>query len=74
MKYEGTVSVWINSRNFGFIVDAQYQRLFLHRSKILSGKPFVGAKVLYDIAPEREGANFSAVNVEVLASNDGGAR
>jgi cold shock CspA family protein len=67
MRYEGSISVWINGKNFGFIVtDGESQRLFLHRSKIKSGQPAVGAKVVFDISPLREGANPSAINVEIV--------
>lgn len=72
MRHEGTISVWIHGKNFGFIsADDGSARLFLHRSKIKSGLPAVGAKVLYDISPICEGANPSALNVEIV---DGGAR
>jgi hypothetical protein len=66
MKYEGTISVWIQSRNFGFIVDEQFQRFFFHRSRITLGIPVIGAHVLYDINPVREGTSLAAINVEIL--------
>ncbi len=72
MRHEGTVTVWINSRNFGFITpNESTERLFLHRTKIKSGVPIVGAKAVYDINPVREGMNPSAINVEIT---EGGAR
>jgi len=67
MRYEGTISVWIGSRNFGFITPHNdSQRLFLHKTKIKSGQPLVGARVTYEINPIREGANPNAIDVEIV--------
>jgi cold shock CspA family protein len=67
MKYEGTVSVFIARRNFGFIIGPapDYTRVFFHVSSIVSGKPYVGAKALYDIDAVQEGFNPSAINVKI---------
>jgi cold shock CspA family protein len=72
MKYEGTVSVFITRRKVGFIIGPapDFTRVFFHASNIVSGRPYVGAKVLYDIDPIREGVNPGAINVEIT---EGGA-
>jgi hypothetical protein len=72
MKYEGTISVYIARRKFGFIMgDApDFTRYFFHATQVKVGKPYVGAKVLYDIDPIREGANPSAISVVILAASD----
>jgi cold shock CspA family protein len=73
MKFEGTVSTFITRRKFGFIIGPapDFTRVFFHASNIVSGRPYVGAKVLYDINPVQEGLNPSAINVEITV---GGAR
>jgi cold shock CspA family protein len=71
MKHEGTVTVWIECRNFGFITPKTgTQRVFLHRSRIESGTPVIGAKAVYEISPVREGMNPSAISVVLT---EGGA-
>jgi len=68
MKYEGTVSVYIARRKFGFIIGAapDFTRYFFHATQVKVGKPYVGAKCLFDIDPVREGANPSAMDVEIV--------
>jgi cold shock CspA family protein len=60
---------WVANRGFGFIIDAERVRYFVHHSGINGKtKPFVGAQVLFDICPEKEGANPSAMDVDIIAS------
>jgi cold shock CspA family protein len=61
---EGKISVWISSRNFGFVV-TDTERFFMHRSKIKSGTPIVGRKVEFDVNPIIEGPTRAAINVIV---------
>ena len=70
----GKVSLWIPSRNFGFIISEE-KRYFLHVSRIKSGVPSVGAECSFDVSPIREGSSPTAINVTFAdtTSNNGGA-
>ena len=69
-KQSGFIRTWIASRGFGFIVVPSKNRVpakyYLHASKISSGVPFVGAEVLFDVAPILEGELASAIEVEIV--------
>ena len=65
----GSVQTWIASRGFGFITvvtDGVPEKYYLHISKVESGKPSIDAIVKFNVAPEREGKFYSAVNVDVI--------
>jgi hypothetical protein len=68
MKNEGTISVYIGRRSFGFILGPapDFTRYFFHKSQIKVGKVHIGVKCLFDIDPIQEGANLSAINIEIV--------
>jgi cold shock CspA family protein len=74
MKIQGILSVWIGSRGFGFITDANRTRYFAHHSRFVEGKPYVGATVEFDVCPEKEGMNPSAEHIELVAPEVGEVR
>lgn len=73
-KLTGTLSVWIGSRNFGFISRMEgnaTQRFFLHRSRIKSGveNARVGAVVHFNVSPVQEGENPCAIDAEIIGGS-----
>lgn len=68
-KHTGTISNWVWDRGFGFILEINntvQTKYYLHISRVTSGTPALGAKVLFDVAPKNEGRLPSAVNVEIV--------
>jgi cold shock CspA family protein len=70
-RLTGHLSVWIGSRNFGFISRLEgnaTQRFFLHRSRIKSGveNARVGAVVHFWVSPIMEGENPCAIDAEIV--------
>lgn len=68
-KSFGVLRTWVAARGFGFIsvVDEKgaLTKYFLHRSKVISGTPAVGAGVRFEVSPVREGELPSAVAAEI---------
>lgn len=68
-KQFGVLRSWVAARGFGFIavVDEKgaLAKYFLHRSKVISGTPTVGAGVRFDVSPVREGELPSAIAAEI---------
>jgi cold shock CspA family protein len=67
-EMEGKLSVWVSSRNFGFVTrksNNAVERYFLHKSRIESGVPQVGAKVLFNVSPIVEGENPCAIEAVI---------
>jgi cold shock CspA family protein len=74
MKTKGTINVWFETKQYGFIHEEKAGEIlkhFLHANNIISGTPSTGAEVLFRSVVTRKG--FLAVQVEVL-SGDGGAQ
>jgi hypothetical protein len=45
------------------------RKTFVHASKIISGKPFLGAFVVFDLGPARSAAELpAALNVRVITT------
>ena len=72
MKTSGTLNVWFEDRDFGFVHVEKADVIlshFLHRANIKSGTPKTGATVLFKSVVCRKG--YLAVDAEIL---DGGAQ
>jgi|HubBroStandDraft_6_1064221.scaffolds.fasta_scaffold2637394_2 cold shock CspA family protein len=72
-ELEGKLSVWVGHRNFGFITRTTgnvVDRYFLHKTRIESGVPQVGAKVHFNVSPIKEGENPCAIEAVI----EGGAQ
>lgn len=79
-KHSGVITSWISGRGFGFITeDGQNEgvlreKFYCHISRFVKGSsPAIGAHVLFNILPVQEGTKRSAIDVEILLTNDGGA-
>lgn len=71
-KRSGVVQTWFVHRRYGFIVvppppgSIKQEKFYFHASRVQSGIPYPGAKVLFDVNPFKEGEYPGAINVEVI--------
>jgi cold shock CspA family protein len=71
MRNTGTLNVWFQDRNYGFVHEEKAGVIlnhFLHAQNIKSGIPHTGAEVRFKSVVSRKG--LLAVDAEIL---DGGA-
>jgi cold shock CspA family protein len=67
-QLEGKLSVWVGHRNFGFITrvaGSVSERYFLHKTRIESGTPRVGARVQFNVLDVQEGENPCAIEAVI---------
>jgi cold shock CspA family protein len=73
MKRTGIIVSWLFGKGFGFVLSSENNvqtKFFLHTSRIVKGKPVVGAQVEFQVLPVLEGKSPSAYAAEIV---DGGA-
>ena len=73
-KRVGVLTSWISGRGFGFITALDGEALlrdkfYAHVSRFISGKPELNERYKFDVLQTKEGANLSAINIEMI---DGG--
>jgi cold shock CspA family protein len=71
MRNTGTINVWFQDRNYGFVHEEKAGVIlshFLHAQNIKAGTPYTGAEVRFKSVVSRKG--LLAVDAEVL---DGGS-
>lgn len=68
-KQEGYIEVWFEPRGFGFIFqEGKQEKLFFHKTHIVSGVPQTGAYVKFDAGRSMRG--LVALNVEIYRSRE----